>query len=390
MAKLVEGDSKGFQRGTTDITSRLPPRFPSAPGRSLLPPDVSTTIYDSQSFENLSRDQWQYKYASPWNAVGNDRPVWLDDLWEDSEGTNKRSHRRSASDSFAFLESAGSLHPFNSIAEEPSHKSSSILQKGPENIDMINGSSFTDLLDRIKYLQDHSNSPVSEIAQPAISGCEISRLIDKRGISAKAGSTLAPNSKGSSGQFLSPLEEKRSEVIEHSSHDNPNNDANGDPKKAKRQSAQRSRVRKLQYIAELERIVNLLQVASLSPQLLFFQRQRAYLTVDNNTLKQKITLCMREKNITDSQNEALMSERERLRRLYGMQVVHDLQSQKQPAQRIHRHSSLPTDFGTQLHQYREHNAHAEQAEPPSSSPDVLPSVIEDLAGVSLDTQGERG
>eukprot|EP00850_Spirogloea_muscicola_P025888 SM004692S16804 [mRNA] locus=s4692:96:776:- [translate_table: standard] len=69
-----------------------------------------------------------------------------------------------------------------------------------------------------------------------------------------------------------------------------------DPKRAKRilanrQSAQRSRVRKLQYISELEKRVNLLQqeIAALAPQVLFLDRQRASLGAENGFLKQRLT-----------------------------------------------------------------------------------------------------
>eukprot|EP00850_Spirogloea_muscicola_P006148 SM000029S10443 [mRNA] locus=s29:155748:156430:- [translate_table: standard] len=69
-----------------------------------------------------------------------------------------------------------------------------------------------------------------------------------------------------------------------------------DPKRAKRilanrQSAQRSRVRKLQYISELEKRVNLLQqeIAALTPQVLFLDRQRASLGAENGFLKQRLT-----------------------------------------------------------------------------------------------------
>jgi hypothetical protein len=68
-----------------------------------------------------------------------------------------------------------------------------------------------------------------------------------------------------------------------------------DPKKAKRilanrQSAQRSRVRKLQYISELEMSVNALQteVTTLSQQVGLYDHRRAIMTAENVLLKQKL------------------------------------------------------------------------------------------------------
>jgi hypothetical protein len=59
---------------------------------------------------------------------------------------------------------------------------------------------------------------------------------------------------------------------------------------ANRQSAQRSRVRKLQYISELEMSVNALQaeVTSLSQQLGLYDHRRAVMTAENVILKQKL------------------------------------------------------------------------------------------------------
>ncbi|MCO5551248.1 hypothetical protein L7F22_004746 [Adiantum nelumboides] len=395
MAKLVE-DLRGFQKGPNGITSRLPPRIPSISGRGLLPSDAGSGVHSSQNFESLGKGQRQHKRTPSCNTVMQEQPVWLDDLLEDSEGpSRKSSHRRSASDSFTFLENAGSLCTFNNIAEEELNYNSCVPT---EKLKSINNNCLTDLLDEIRQLQDQRNAPISAITQPAVSRCEVSRMDDTRAMSAKSGSTLASNSKPFSGQAVFLPEDKTLEASEADCHDNTGVDINSESKKAKRQSAQRSRVRKLQYIAELERIVNALQVSSLSPQVLLFQHQRTLLNMDNAALKQKIALCMREKSIKDSQNETLSTEVQRLQSLYELQLLHDLQRQKQQPHRIHRHSSLPTDFGVQLHQYKELAAHPTQSELampspdllPRASPDMLPRVMEELAGMSLDAQGEKG
>ncbi|KAI5077207.1 hypothetical protein GOP47_0007031 [Adiantum capillus-veneris] len=400
MAKLLEGDSRGFQRGPNGFASRLPPRIPSIPGRALLSSDLGPGIHSGQSFEDLGKGQRQHKRTPSCNMVMQEQPVWLDDLLEDSEGSSKKSsHRRSASDSFTFLENAGSLCTFNNIAEEEFSYTGSFPTEKSKSGNIINSNCLTDLLDEIRQLQDQRNAPISAVPQPAVLRSEVSRLDDTRALSTKSGSTLASNLKGFSAQSVSLPEGKSLEASEAGCHDNTAVDVNSESKKAKRQSAQRSRVRKLQYIAELERIVNALQtqVSSLSPQVLLFQHQRTLLNMDNAALKQEIALCMREKSIKDSQNETLSTEVQRLQRLYELQLLHDTQRQKQQPHRIHRHSSLPTDFGVQLHQYKELTAHPTHsdlamASPdilPRTSPDMLPRVMEELASMSLDAQGER-
>ncbi|XP_016188168.1 basic leucine zipper 61-like [Arachis ipaensis] len=96
-----------------------------------------------------------------------------------------------------------------------------------------------------------------------------------------------------------------------------------DPKRVKRilanrQSAQRSRVRKLQYISELERSVTSLQaeVSVLSPRVAFLDHQRLLLNVDNSALKQRIAALAQDKIFKDAHQEALKREIERLRQVY--------------------------------------------------------------------------
>ncbi|XP_022140659.1 basic leucine zipper 34-like isoform X2 [Momordica charantia] len=101
-----------------------------------------------------------------------------------------------------------------------------------------------------------------------------------------------------------------------------------DPKRVKRilanrQSARRSRVRKLQYITELERSVTSLQaeVSMLSPRVAFLDQQRLLLNVDNTALKQRIATLSQDKIFKDADEEELKREIERLGQLYHRQQI---------------------------------------------------------------------
>ncbi|KAJ0989365.1 hypothetical protein J5N97_007721 [Dioscorea zingiberensis] len=101
-----------------------------------------------------------------------------------------------------------------------------------------------------------------------------------------------------------------------------------DPKRVKRilanrQSAQRSRVRKLQYISELERSVTTLQteVSVLSPRVAFLDHQRSALTAGNSHLRQRIAALTQDKIFKDAHQEALKQEIERLRNVYSQQSL---------------------------------------------------------------------
>ncbi|KAI9086802.1 hypothetical protein K1719_031396 [Acacia pycnantha] len=106
-----------------------------------------------------------------------------------------------------------------------------------------------------------------------------------------------------------------------------------DPKRVKRilanrKSAQRSRVRKLQYINELERSVTSLQseVSVMSPRVAFLDRQRLLLSVDNDDLKQRIAALAQDKIFKDALQDALRREIERLRQVCHQQKLNNIEN----------------------------------------------------------------
>lgn len=93
-----------------------------------------------------------------------------------------------------------------------------------------------------------------------------------------------------------------------------------DPKRAKRilanrQSAARSKERKMRYIAELEHKVQTLQTeaTTLSAQLTLLQRDSAGLTNQNNELKFRLQAMEQQAQLRDALNEALSAEVQRLK-----------------------------------------------------------------------------
>ncbi|AQK57803.1 transcription factor RF2a isoform X2 [Zea mays] len=97
-----------------------------------------------------------------------------------------------------------------------------------------------------------------------------------------------------------------------------------DPKKAKRiinnrQSAARSKERKMRYIAELERKVQFMQreATALATQLALLQRDTAGLTVENGDLKIRLESTEQQIHLQDALNGALKSEMQRLKMATG-------------------------------------------------------------------------
>ncbi|KAK4745020.1 hypothetical protein SAY87_011332 [Trapa incisa] len=96
--------------------------------------------------------------------------------------------------------------------------------------------------------------------------------------------------------------------------------AMSDPKRAKRilanrQSAARSKERKMRYISELEHKVQTLQTeaTTLSAQLTILQRDSAGLTNQNNELKFRLQAMEQQAQLRDALNEALTAEVQRLK-----------------------------------------------------------------------------
>ncbi|KAL1544888.1 putative transcription factor PosF21, variant 2 [Salvia divinorum] len=100
-----------------------------------------------------------------------------------------------------------------------------------------------------------------------------------------------------------------------------------DPKRAKRiwanrQSAARSKERKMRYIAELERKVQTLQTeaTSLSAQLTLLQRDTNCLTAENSELKLRLQTMEQQVHLQDALNDALKEEIQHLKVLTGQPI----------------------------------------------------------------------
>nr|GEW58874.1 probable transcription factor PosF21 [Tanacetum cinerariifolium] len=124
-----------------------------------------------------------------------------------------------------------------------------------------------------------------------------------------------------------------------------------DPKRAKRilanrQSAARSKERKMRYITELEHKVQTLQTeaTTLSAQLTLLQRDSAGLTSQNNELKFRLQAMEQQAHLRDALNEALTAEVQRLK-ITNAEINGD-------AAKFSQLSISPQMF--QLHQQQQH------------------------------------
>ncbi|KAG0576672.1 hypothetical protein KC19_5G098300 [Ceratodon purpureus] len=392
-------------------SSQLPPKSPGAysmfgSGSSLFETDLLSSL--------PIRGGGHHKRTPSVGYLPNVQPTWLEEILESPDGevvVKKGSHRRSSSDSVAFLDSP---HDFTHFVENVTEEDEFILREPPPpiarpphhrrgvsadfkssqydvpaplrpshrrgmsadyNNNRLDKEQLISVLSELEPFQSHQPRQRSEKplprgigphhpVRPGFSGDSWNQEKGKKHVTLSVPSSTSENVnhdrvRNQKSSVLTP--ENRSTASDSNSHSEDSNDeVSGitgrrkndlevqskrdgegsrqsqvdssevdpslDPKKAKRilanrQSAQRSRVRKLQYISELERSVNALQteVSTLSPQVGFYDHRRAMLTAENVLLKQKLAALSQSQRYKEAHNESLKKEVSRLLQIYNQQ-----------------------------------------------------------------------
>ncbi|KAJ4726394.1 Basic-leucine zipper transcription factor family protein [Melia azedarach] len=237
----------------------------------------------------------------------NNQPSWVDEFL-DFSSVRRGAHRRSISDSIAFL-------------DPPSFVEDCRNSNATNNMPETNG---FDRLDDEQLMSMFSDD-ISVAVPPTASSSNPSTPSDQNSNNDEKATPLDQQQqpKNEPGEVESSCKNEPQTTQPPAAS---NGDTVIDPKRVKRilanrQSAQRSRVRKLQYISELERSVTTLQteVSALSPRVAFLDHQRLILNVDNSALKQRIAALAQDKIFKDAHQEALKKEIERLRQVYHQQ-----------------------------------------------------------------------
>ncbi|PIN07414.1 hypothetical protein CDL12_20025 [Handroanthus impetiginosus] len=289
-----------------------------------LPPKVPSM---TQNWPDFSRQKME-------GLPINHNPSWVDEFL-DFSSARRGSHRRSMSDSIAFLEA--------SMVEE-CRRSSIMLPGAGEGSHRNNNNNNNGDFERFDDEQLMSMFTDDVMVGPTMSCSNPSSLSDHNSINDDE-KQLGPSDHHQQLQLQPKTEPEevqsscKSEGLDgpHATNTDNSGEKIVDPKRIKRilanrQSAQRSRVRKLQYISELERSVTSLQaeVSVLSPRVAFLDHQRLVLNVDNSVLKQRIAALAQDKVFKDAHQEALKREIERLRQIYYQQNLKKMENAPQP------------------------------------------------------------
>ncbi|KAF2283503.1 hypothetical protein GH714_011189 [Hevea brasiliensis] len=246
-------------------------------------------------------------------------PSWVDEFL-DFTSARRGTHRRSVSDSIAFLEAP--------LLEECRGTGAVVAHHGSGHNSSSDFDKFDDEQFMSMFNDDISNAMARSCSNPSTPS-------DHNSINDEKDTTLSDQKqqkiRNESDEVQSQCQQETQ--IPPSTTNTTSSDRIIDPKRVKRilanrQSAQRSRVRKLQYISELERNVTSLQaeVSVLSPRVAFLDHQRLLLNVDNSALKQRIAALAQDKIFKDAHQEALKREIERLRQVYHQQNLKKMEN----------------------------------------------------------------
>ncbi|KAJ8765248.1 hypothetical protein K2173_011928 [Erythroxylum novogranatense] len=286
-----------------------------------LPPQVPTSNHNWPSFlhQTLPYYHPSSSCTTPTTTMENCQPSWIDEFL-DFTSTKRTAHRRSISDSVAFLEAT----PPPPLAEECYPINIDNCTYVSNDNSLISGGLGFDKLDDEQLMSAFSDDmslsmPPSSSNSSTPSHQNIddeekpTMLMEKQLQPPPPPPPPLPPPKDQQ-QADHKIAKTEPEEVESSCKQEPqqpspkaaNGDPITDPKRVKRilanrQSAQRSRVRKLQYISELERSVTTLQskVSALSPRVAFLDHQRLILNVDNSALKQRIAALAQDKIFKD-------------------------------------------------------------------------------------------
>ncbi|KAG7588363.1 Basic-leucine zipper domain [Arabidopsis suecica] len=314
----------------------LPPKIPFPSVSASYSEYIPSGLIGSRHGQKLSGEKTHHQRTSSESHLVEELPFWLDDLLNEPDSpARKCGHRRSSSDSYAYLDVANVTNISLTLQNDFSYRNTvSSTQRGIQELDRNKNVQDAAFYSDANFLKQKSRQRDSLVAN----GARPSWLPYTR--ESGGGKNMGPLYMSQDATVIS----ERKNYAEPLSHDpkmfsSEENNSNPPPvtyeadntKRAKQQFAQRSRVRKLQYISELERNVQTLQAegSKVSAELDFLNQRNLILSMENKALKQRLESIAQEKLIKQLEQELLEKEIGRLRTLYQQQQ----QTQKPSASR---------------------------------------------------------
>ncbi|MBA0874418.1 hypothetical protein Goshw_016452 [Gossypium schwendimanii] len=335
----------------------LPPKSPFPTVASTYNDSAPNNVIGSKAIQKPREGSTYHQRTSSESLLIEEQPSWLDDLLNEPETPVRRGgHRRSSSDSFAYIDVSNGPSLDYTAQDEYGYKNMiSGLSWASQDFDHHNCkdgrlNSFHADVNLVKQKHRAWDSSLNVATHPSgLPSLRENTFVQSLGSCApqeleRAQSTA--NGKQDSAKSV-PIDAKASSEKKDNSHAKSSS-SDSDTKRAKQQFAQRSRVRKLQYIAELERNVQALQAraegSEVSAELEFLNQQNLILSMENKALTQRLESLAQEQAIKYLEQEVLEREIGRLRVLYQQQQNQQQPQQKQPSSSHRRSSSRDLDF----------------------------------------------
>ncbi|CAI9103802.1 OLC1v1002360C1 [Oldenlandia corymbosa var. corymbosa] len=336
--------------------SLLPPKSPFPSTAPSFVDYIPSSVIGQKGTIKAREGYSNHQRTSSESLVIEEQPSWLDELLNEPETPVRRGgHRRSSSDSFAYIDAANAVGADYVTQDDIRfHNMMPVASWGSQEVDHYRDAQrpfVPDFNAFGKYKNrawDASTNSFTHLRGFPPSG----NILQNSGMSrAQQESEVFPSTAsdkhdGDSG----PQDLKGSSEKKDLSNGKPSA-SETDSKRAKQQFAQRSRVRKLQYIAELERNVQALQAegSEVSAELEFLNQQHLILSMENKALKQRLESLAQEQLIKYVEHEVLERELGRLRSLYHQQQQpQPLQQQSQQHQTSGHRRSSSKDLDLQL------------------------------------------
>ncbi|TYG74650.1 hypothetical protein ES288_D04G198700v1 [Gossypium darwinii] len=304
----------------------LPPKSPLPIASPVYTDYIPNNVIGSKVIQKSRVGSTYHQHTSSESHLIEEQPSWLDNLLnEPGSPMYKGRHRCSSSDSFAFIDVSNAPNldygaqdecRYKSMISSPSWTHQDFDHHNQKDARVNSFHANVNLVKQKNRAWDSPSLRESTFIQGLGSSCTLeepeappSTASEKK----DSAESASPDAKGSS-------EKKDNSHTKSSSSDT-------DSKRAKQQFAQRSRGRKLQYIAELERNVQALQAegSEVSAELEFLNQQNLILSMENKALKQRLESLAQEQAIKYLEQEVLEREIGRLR------VMYQQQNQQQPS-----------------------------------------------------------
>ncbi|KAM1092942.1 hypothetical protein ACFX19_020451 [Malus domestica] len=276
----------------------LPPKSPFPSVAPSYADYVFSPAIGSKIVQKPREGNAHHQRTSSESLLIEEQPSWLDDLLNEPDTPIRRGgHRRSSSDSFAYVDAINASNlDYSTQDEYKYHNMISAPSWGSQDFDprkdLRHASLYTEL-NLVKQKNKAWESSLNSVNN--LGGLPSARdnivLQSSRSLSTpQEADGIASTANEKQDHVDSGLHDPKASSERKDNSNAKPYASETDAKRAKQQFAQRSRVRKLQYIAELERNVQALQAegTEVSAELEFLNQQNMILSMENKALKQRL------------------------------------------------------------------------------------------------------